>query len=104
MFAKLNEQGRVKSLTQLTATFLKHFKGSRLSMKALGDSATLRDTTGRAPAFLRVFGPIFRRYEAKLAQAGEIDFHDMINRRRPSGTAPRSGGAERATEITPKTP
>ena len=89
VFAKLNEQGRVKALTQLTATFLKHFKGSRLSMKALGDSATLKDTTGRAEAFLRVFDPIFRRYQAKLAQAGEIDFHDMINRAADHVTAGR---------------
>ena len=88
-FAKLDEQGRVKALMQLTATFLKHFKGSRLSTKALGDSATLRDTTGRAAAFLRVFGPILQRYEAKLAQAGEIDFHDMINRAADHVTAGR---------------
>ena len=89
IFAKLNEQGRVKALMQLTTTFLKHFKGSRLSMNALKDLATLRDATDRAAAFLRVFGPIFRRYETKLAQAGEIDFHDMINRAADHVTAGR---------------
>ena len=89
VFDKLNEQGRVKALTQLTATFLKHFKGSRLSMKALWNSPTPGDTTGRAAAFLRVFDPILRRYQAKLAQAGEIDFHDMINRATDHVTAGR---------------
>ena len=35
---------------------------------------------GRAEAFLVVFGPIFERYQATLARAGEIDFHDAITR------------------------
>ena len=29
---------------------------------------------------MTVFGPVFERYEKTLARAGEIDFHDMINR------------------------
>ena len=29
---------------------------------------------------MTVFGPVFERYQETLAQAGEIDFHDMINR------------------------
>ena len=95
IFAKLNEQGRVKPFIQLTATFLHHFKGARLSMKELverasalsgeratplEDLAALRGATDRAEAFLRVFDPILQGYQAKLEQAGEIDFHDMINR------------------------
>ena len=61
------------------ATFLQHFKGARLSIKTVEAQASEEHDAGRSEAFLRVFRPIFERYEAKLADAGEIDFHDMIN-------------------------
>ena len=80
IFAALNEQGRVEQLTQLVATFLQHFKGGRLSIGELERRAAAKRDDGRSKAFLRVFRPIFERYEATLAEAGEIDFHDMINR------------------------
>ena len=80
IFAVLNEQGRVEPLTQLVATLLQHFKGARLSIGELERRAAAKRDGGRSKAFLRVFSPIFERYEATLAQAGEIDFHDMINR------------------------
>ena len=62
------------------ATFIQHFKGARLSIGELERRAAAKGDGGRSNAFLRVFRPIFERYEATLAQAGEIDFHDMINR------------------------
>ena len=80
IFALLNEQGRVAPFTQLVATFLQHFKGSRLSMAEVGRRAAAKRDGGRSRAFVDVFRPIFERYEARLAAAGEIDFHDMINR------------------------
>ena len=80
IFAVLNEQGRVEPLPQLVATLLQHFKGARLSIGELERRAAAKRDGGRSKAFLRVFRPIFERYEATLAQAGEIDFHDMINR------------------------
>ena len=80
IFAVLNEQGRVAPFTRLVATFLQHFKGARLSIEAVETHASERRAGGRSEAFLRVFRPIFERYEARLADAGEIDFHDMINR------------------------
>ena len=80
IFEVLNEQGRVEPLPQLVATLLQHFKGARLSIGELERRATVKRDGGRATAFLRVVRPIFERYEATLAQAGEIDFHDMINR------------------------
>ena len=80
IFAVLNEQGRVEPFTQLVATFLHHFKGARLTIEAVEGRASGKRDGGRSEAFLRVFRPIFERYEAKLADAGEIDFHDMINR------------------------
>ena len=80
IFAVLNEQGRVEPFPQLVATILQHFKGARLSILEMEQRAAAKRDGGRSKAFLRVFRPIFERYEATLAQAGEIDFHDMINR------------------------
>ncbi len=80
IFAVLNKQGRVEPLPQLVATLLQHFKGARLSIGELERRAAAKRDGGRSKAFLRVFRPIFERYEATLAQAGEIDFYDMINR------------------------
>ena len=80
MFAVLNEQGRRVPFTRLVATFLQHVKSARLSIKALEGRASGKRDGGRSEAFLRVFRPIFERYEEQLADAGEIDFHDMINR------------------------
>ena len=80
IFAVFNEQRRVEPLTQLVATLLPHVKGARLSIGELERRASAKRDGGRSQAFLRVFRPIFERYEATLAQAGEIDFHDMINR------------------------
>ena len=80
IFDVLNEQGRVAPFTRLVATFLQHFKGSRTSLEDLGRRAAKAHDPHRAQAFLRVFRPILERYEASLAEAGEIDFHDMINR------------------------
>ena len=80
IFAVLNEQGKLAPFTQLVATFLQHFKGSRLSIEAVEARAAEKRDAGRSEAFLRVFRPVFERYEAELAAAGEIDFHDMINR------------------------
>ncbi len=79
-FDALNEQGRVAPFTELVATFLQHFKGSRLSAEEVARRAADTHEPGRADAFLRVFRPIFERYEERLSRSGEVDFHDMINR------------------------
>ena len=80
VFAVLEEQGRVDPFTRLVATFLQHFKGARLSFDQISRRATALPERARAEAFLTVFQPIFERYQETLARAGEIDFHDMINR------------------------
>ncbi|MCY3745084.1 MAG: UvrD-helicase domain-containing protein [Acidobacteria bacterium] len=80
VFAVLDKQKRVAPFTGLVATFLQHFKGARLSMEAVEARASEKRDGGRSEAFLRVFRPIFERYEARLSEDGEIDFHDMINR------------------------
>ncbi len=80
IFSVLVRQGCIKPFTKLIATFLNHFKGSRLSFSDLVERASAHQDRRRAKAFLAVFRPIAERYEKELAHAGEIDFHDMINR------------------------
>ena len=81
IFAVLEKQKRVDPFTRLVATFLQHFKGARLTFEDLaGRIDNLASDRTRAHAFLKVFRPIFERYQATLAEAREIDFHDMINR------------------------
>ena len=80
VFAVLERQGRIDPFTRLVATFLQHFKGSRLSFDEIAERAAAHRDRKRAEAFLAVFRPIFARYREALASAGEIDFHDMINR------------------------
>ena len=80
VFAILEDQGRIDPFIPVLATFLQHFKGSRLSLEEVAQRARSLDDEGRAEAFLVVFGPIFERYQETLARAGEIDFHDVITR------------------------
>ena len=80
VFAALNQQGRIDPFTRLVATFLQHFKGSQRSLDDIAERARAHRDRKRAEAFLAVFRPIFERYQEALARAGEIDFHDMINR------------------------
>ena len=80
VFAVLEDQRRIDPFIRVLATFLQHFKGSRLSLEEVAQRARSLDDEGRAAAFVTVFGPIFERYQETLARAGEIDFHDMINR------------------------
>ena len=80
VFATLDRQGRIDPFTRLVAIFLQHFKGSQLSFEDIAERASAHRDRKRAQAFLAVFRPIFERYQEALARAGEIDFHDMINR------------------------
>ena len=80
VFAVLEDRGRIDPFVRVLATFLQHYKGSRLSLEEVARRARSVDDAGRAEAFVAVFGPIFKRYQETLAGAGEIDFHDMITR------------------------
>ena len=80
VFSTLEQQGRINPFTQLVATFLQHFKGSRLSFADIAERAGAHRDRTRARAFLAVFQPIFERYQKALGRSGAIDFHDMINR------------------------
>ena len=80
VFALLQEQERVDPFIRLLATFLQHFKGSRLSLEDVARRARAHRDGDRAEVFLAVFGPIFERYQGTLDRTREIDFHDMISR------------------------
>ena len=80
IFTTLDKQGRIVPFLQLLATFLQHFKGSRLSFADIAERARPPALTIRAQVFLAVFRPVFERYQEALARTGEVDFHDMINR------------------------
>ena len=71
---------RISRLSGLLATFLDHVKTSNASADALRERASERRDPRRAAAFLDVFEHVRRRYERLLSDAGEMDFHDFINR------------------------
>ncbi len=78
VFAVLEEQGRISPLVKLMATFLRHFKGSRLSFHEITKRVVAHRDRARTQAFLRVFRPVYERYQKALS--GEIDYEDMVNR------------------------
>ena len=80
IFEVLNSQGRIDPFTNLLATFLKHFKSARLTIREVARRAGIFLDRVRAEAFLAVFEPVFERYEETLKQLGQIDFDDMIGR------------------------
>ena len=77
-FTTLQNQGWIDPFIRLVTTFLQHFKGAQLSFEQVMQRAASLGNRARAEAFLAVFRPVFERYQEKLEQAGEIDFHDMI--------------------------
>ena len=79
-FAVLERQGRIDPFLRLLATFLHHFKGSRLSFEDVARRAAGAGDPWRAGAFLAVLEPVFERYRQTLSNLGQIDFHDMIDK------------------------
>ena len=61
VFAALDRQGRIDPFTRLVATFLQHFKGSRLSLDDIAERSRAHRDRKRAEAVLSVFRPIFER-------------------------------------------
>ena len=66
-------------LAELLATFLDHFKGSRVSIDELRSRARISNDPERNGAFLNVFEYVRERYERLLMDSDERDFHDLIN-------------------------
>ena len=79
VFAMLRRKGRIAPFTMLAETFLRHFKGTGLSFATLAKRAADHRDRARSQAFLKLFRPIYERYQQKLDRSGEIDFDDMIN-------------------------
>ncbi|WP_419929642.1 UvrD-helicase domain-containing protein [Candidatus Poriferisocius sp.] len=71
---------RISRLSGLLATFLNHAKTSNASSEVLRARASDRRDQRRSAAFLDVFEQVRRQYDRLLSEAGEMDFHDFINR------------------------
>ena len=80
VFAVIERQERIGPFLRMLATFLKHFKGSRLTFRQVARRATTLRNGLRAEAFLAVFQPVYERYQEELIRSGQIDFDDMITR------------------------
>lgn len=76
----LLSETKIRRLSGLLATFLNHAKTSNVSADVLESRARARGDVYRNLAFLDVFGQVRERYERLLTEAGEMDFHDLINR------------------------
>ena len=87
VFSILQERGRIDPFTRLLATFLQHFKGSRLSFADLDRRAGTGQGGIRARSFLAVFRPIFERYQAALSpvRGGRLSRHDRPGDRSRGG-------------------
>lgn len=78
---KLNATNQFDPLTNLMATFLNHFKGGSYSIEQVRAQAKKRKVKDqRFEAFLTLFEKVLEKYEAHLAEDGNVDFNDMINR------------------------
>jgi len=80
VFGPLEALGRVDAFTSLTSTFLQHFKSAGMTIAQARRKARALPGSKRCLAYLKVFTPIFERYQALLEQRDEIDFNDMIIR------------------------
>ena len=77
---ELRKTGEVSRFAELVSTFLKLHKASDLTFEQLEAGASASGDGGRTKAFLALYRPIRERYDRALADAGEIDFEDMIHR------------------------
>jgi DNA helicase IV len=78
MFKKLAELGVVDRFTKLVAAVLHHFKSNLHTVESLQARITPTSDARRIVAFLRVFEAVFAEYQARLRNAGQVDFDDMI--------------------------
>lgn len=62
----------------LLGAAIAHFKSNHLSIEALRTKAQTSTDADRNANFVRLFEKVFARYEAMLANAGQIDFDDML--------------------------
>lgn len=80
-FQILREQKRIDAFSDMTATFLGHFKSNGYTISGLMmHAAQYGLVSPRLQAFIKLFEPLLERYNAHLAKREEIDFNDMIIR------------------------
>jgi DNA helicase IV len=77
---ELRELGAVRECSALLASFLVLFKQSHHQLDDLQAEAAKHIDSGRLRLLLELVAPILDAYEARLAEANEIDFGDMIRR------------------------
>ena len=78
VFAALTELGQIDAFTQTLATFLRHFKGSGITIEQCQKRSANCSDGSRSNAFLKIFEPVIAAYQKRLD--GRIDFEDMIVR------------------------
>ena len=78
LVARLGRE-RISPLSSLLCTFLNHAKSGNLAQEELARRSQNASDRKRADAFLQVFEQARERYEARLAEAKALDFHDLIN-------------------------
>ena len=76
----LLSETKISRLSGLLTTFLHHVKTSNADLEVLQSRARARGDVVRNLVFLDIFSRVQQRYEQLLAEAGELDFHDFINR------------------------
>lgn len=78
MFDKLFELGQIDEFTQTLGTFLRHFKGSGITVEQCRQRAEESGDRARGLAFLKIFEATLEAYKGRLGD--RIDFEDMIVR------------------------
>ena len=64
--------------SEMVAVFLGHFKSNDFDRTEILKRAEDFSDTERANAFIDVFWPIYRKYQAEMSGMNKIDFEDMI--------------------------
>lgn len=60
-------------------TFLRHFKSNDFKIEEIDEVLKVASDRYRSLLFIKLFKTIYKEYQRKLYQAGEIDFEDQIN-------------------------
>jgi DNA helicase-4 len=77
---ELRSRGRLQYITKPFREFLTLLKDSAIELHSVRVMASDLPDAGRFELFFLLFEPILEAYESALADAGEVDFGDMIKR------------------------
>ncbi|MBC8489675.1 MAG: UvrD-helicase domain-containing protein [Bacteroidetes bacterium] len=73
-------QKDIPLLINLFITFLNLLKSNQYSINKMEEKAKEREDNVRTEVFLKVFKPIFKKYQLYLKENGKIDFSDMLTK------------------------